>query len=129
MKVESFVEFYRAIEFIHKRRTSNDTDDAGQSNPLFDCDTNNEPEYKTILIPTPIVVVERLPEIVENDNNGISAAENNSEEDANPPERSSPVEKKSPKKPKTSRSKSLKSKQKTPIRNSTKIIRTIKEVV
>lgn len=116
--MESFHEFYSTTEYIHKRRpcNNNDNDDANdQSNPLFDCDANDEPEYKTILIPMPIVVVERLPEIFENNNNEITAAEDNPPDDANKEKRSTSIKKRSKKdvemgskRKKTSKSKSVK---------------------
>lgn len=80
---------------IHKKRPFNDDDDindAEQFNPLFDCNANDEPEYKTILIPTPIVVVEQLPIIFENKNDEITAADDNiPQDDACEQEESSPI--------------------------------------
>lgn len=132
MNVESFHEFYRTTELIHKKRSYNDTDDAEQLNPLYECDANDEPEYKTILIPTPIVVVERLPEIFEDINNDeIATAENILQEDACLPKRSSSTksDRSCSKKRKKSRSKSLKRSSKIVEKKSSKIIRTIDKIV
>lgn len=80
--MESFHEFSRTIELIHKRRSYNDETGAVQLNPLSNFGSDNEPEYKSILIPLPIVV-EQLPEIAENSNyNGYTTAENDPIEDA-----------------------------------------------
>lgn len=126
-KVELFHEFYRTTEFIHKKRT----DDVEQSNPLYDCDRDDEPEYKTILIPMPIVVVERLPDIVENGNNEISTAENVPQEDECAPKRSTPSEKARTKKRKKSQSKSSKTEQKIRKRERShkEIIATVDKIV
>lgn len=128
MKVESFHEFYRTIELIHKRRSYNEHETNEQLNPLFDCDSYDEPEYKTILIPTPIVIVERLPEILENNNDEIITAENIPQDlDAfqTPKKRDA----KGPKSRKISRSKSPKSTEKKRTKKSPKTIRTIEKFV
>lgn len=80
---------------IHKRRPYNVDEDVGQPNPLFDCDAIDKPEYKTILIPTPIVVVERLPEIFGNNINNATADEDTVHNAENEEKRSTPIAEKS----------------------------------
>lgn len=134
MKVEAFHEFYRTIELVHKKRPyDNACDDAEQLISLFD--STNEPEYKSILIPTPIIV-EQLPVIANNNNDNENAAGKSPKEDENFEEILPSIKKtavkgvvKSLKKRKTSRSNSQKTSQKKYKGKQPKTARNIKQIV